>query len=71
MQVVEGCQQLDMFRQQHTVTKHISTHVTNTNNAKVLGLNIYAYLMKMSLHGNPSTTRGNTHAFMVVTITAT
>ena len=71
MQVVEGCQQLDMFRQQHTVTKHISAHVTNTNNAKVLGLNIYAYLMEMSLHGNPSATRSNAHTFVVVTIAAT
>ena len=71
MAVVESGQQLDMARLQHAVAEYVARHVANTDNGKILLLDIDADFTEMALGRFPRAARGDRHLFVVVTGRAT
>ena len=65
--MVEGCNQLDLLRQEHTVTEHVARHIANTCNRERLGLDILVELTEVPLHSFPCTARSDCHTFVIVT----
>ena len=70
MQMIKRTDQLYVLRQQHAITKHITAHIADANNAKIFILNIDAEFAKVPTYSDPSSPRGNTHGLVIVTVTA-
>ena len=70
MQVVEGGNHLQRLGQQHAVTKYIPAHVADTDHRHRIALHINTKLTEVPLHRDPSTPGGNSHRFVVITVTA-
>ena len=64
--MVESSNQLDMFRQQHAITKDITGHITDPDHGEIFFLNIMSALTEMPLHRDPGTTRSDTHFLVVI-----
>ena len=70
MQVVKRADQTNMLGQQHAVTKHITAHITNTDNIEIFALRIVIHFTEVALHRFPRAARCNTHFLVVITGTA-
>ena len=67
MHVIKGCNQLNMLRQQHTITKYVARHIPDAHDSKIIGLNIDTALTEVTLHRHPGSACGDAHLLMVVT----
>ena len=69
--MVKGGDQLQLTRQQHTVTEDIARHIAHTDNRNRIGLHIDAQLAEVTLYRDPGTFSGNAHLLVVVASRAT
>ena len=53
VQVVEGCDQLQLVRHQQAVTEHVTGHVADAHNGDAVFLDIDAALAEVALYADP------------------
>ena len=70
MQVVKGTHELNLVRQQHTVTKHIAGHIADADDRELIFLDIDSELAEVTLYRNPRALRRNSHGFVVIAVAA-
>ena len=65
--VVERGYQTDVFGAQHTVTKNVTAHVTDTNGREVVGSSVDTQFTEVTFNRLPRTSGRNRHRLVVVT----
>ena len=66
MQVIEGSDQLRLFRQQHAVAEDIARHVADTDRREGLALNVLAEFAEVPLDRLPGAPGRDAHGLVVV-----
>ena len=69
--MVEGGDQLCLFRGKQAVTEYVSRHITDTDGGELIQRRVDAQLAEMALHGHPGTTSGYAHFLVVIAVAAT
>src|SRR5215217_4829215 len=64
--VVEGAHELYVTAQEHAVAEHVTRHVPDTNDGKVLGLDVLAEFAEVTANRLPGSPRRYTHLLVVV-----
>ena len=61
-----------MSGSEHTITKDVAAHITDTNDGKIIAvLDVHAAHTEVALDRLPATACGDTHRFMVIPNRAT
>ena len=65
--MIEGCDELDVARQQHAVAEYVARHIADSGDGEVARLGVDTHFAKMPLDRFPRTAGGDAHYFVVVT----
>ena len=64
--MIEGCYEADALAQEHSVSKHVTAHVADTDDGEILGLGIDAEISEVPLDRLPGTSGRDAHRLVVV-----
>ena len=70
MAMIEGCDELNRFGQQHAIAKDITRHIAATDHLDRVFLHIDAHFKEVPLNRNPGPACSDTHGLVVIAIGA-